>query len=156
MRNAWNEDPQYIVNLTRNLIGEKTLSSIIKENPEADPQRIRSYVWLTLPKLQVMRADTLGYICAYASASGAHCGKHSRGMVAPKFINSTGLIDVFPSSQREEVFCSKQPGELQVYIALGVLISVVTDMIRQTEWQAQWPTWELTEVEEKWLRDHPE
>jgi hypothetical protein len=149
MRNAWLENPQYIVNLTRTLIGERILSTIVKENPEANPQRIRSYVWLTLPKLEEMGGDTLGRICAYASASGAHGGKHSRGMPVPVFVNRTGLNDVFPPEQRMDVFSCKQPGELMVYVALGVLISIVVDMIKQADLKTNWNTWEMTGAEEK-------
>ena len=156
MRNAWNEDPQYIVNLTKTLIGERLLSRIIKENPECNPQRIRSYVWLTLPKLEAMGGETLGRICAYASANGAHGDKHHRGIKAPPFINRTGLNDVFPPEQRMDVFGAKHPGELLVYVALSVLISIVVDMIKQSELQIHWRTWEMTEAEEKWLAEHPE
>ena len=150
MRNAWTDNTQYIVDLTNSLIGLKCVSLIIKENPECDPSRIRSYVMAAImPKLEKMNPETLGPICAYASAIGNHAGKHFRGTPAPAFINRTGLNDVFPTDHRNYMFGHLGTGEFLVHIAMAVIVCVVADMIKQNEYQIQWLTWEMTREEQE-------
>lgn len=145
MRNAWKEDPQYIVNLTRTLIGEKALKTIVDENKaDCKPDRVRSYILASVaPKIDKMGADKLGRICAYSSADGAHSCAHlpTQSCVKPKFINLTGLADVITPEggyDANYVISNVGVGELLKEIAVSVLICVVCDIINQDRWQNDW------------------
>jgi len=150
MRNNWKEDPEYIVNVTRQLIGQSALEHIIKENKETcDPCVVRSYVLaVVMNKVRKMNESTLGRICSYASSDGAHGGYHTRGTPRPKFINRTGLTKVLKPVMGY-MLTHVGVGEYLEQGTLAVIVCVVVDIILQDKWQAEWDGREMTEDEEK-------
>ena len=150
MRNNWKEDPEYIVNVTKQLIGQNALNIIIEENKEdCDPCRVRSYVSaVVMNKINKMNESTLGRICSYTSSDGAHGSYHPRGTPRPKFINRTGLTKAL-NPVMDHMFTHMEVGEYLVQGALTVIVCVVVDIILQDKWQAEWDDREMTEDEEK-------
>ncbi|MBP6858701.1 MAG: hypothetical protein KBC33_02635 [Candidatus Pacebacteria bacterium] len=150
MRNSWNEDSEYIVNLTRQLIGKTALDTIIKENRKACmPTVLHSYILAVVGrKINEMNDSTLGRICAYASSDGAHGGKHFRDTERPKFINRTGLNDVITPGMNY-LFKNLGVGQHLELIAIAVITCVVVDMMFQDNWQKEWDSLVMTETEEE-------
>lgn len=143
MRNGWKTNPQYILNLTKSLIGERSLATILSEvTTPANPAVVRSYVAAAIkPKLEEMSAESLGTICSYATGFGFHHGKMKSGMPKPEFINSTGLADVLTVKNWYDanfLIANLGDGEFIVEIALTVIVCVVCDMVDQEEYQAVW------------------
>jgi hypothetical protein len=153
-RNSWDRNHEYIVNLARTLIGKITFDVIIRENKDRRvPGIMQSYVTGVITnKIQKMNESTLGRICAYASSHGAHAGKHSSATLRPKFINRTGLADVFGDGLTY-VFTGMGVGEYLEQIAIAVITCTVFDIMCQEEWQTKWNLWKMTEEEEKAPQD---
>jgi hypothetical protein len=153
MRNRWNEDGEYIVRLTKQLIGKTALETIIRENSKnCNPSVIRSYVVaIIMNKIEKMNDATLGRICAYASLRGVHDFKHSKSTARPKFINNTGFQNVLNGYNKSHPFDHLENGEYLELIAAYVITCVVTDIICQDKWQAEWDSWVMSEDEEKAL-----
>ena len=153
MRNNWKEDPKYIVNLTKQLIGQDALQFIIDENKEdCDPCRVRSYVAaILMNKIKIMNESTLGRICSYASSDGAHGGLHPQGTPRPEFINRTGLTKAL-KPVIDYMFTHLGVGEYLEQGVLTVIVCIVVDIILQDKWQAEWDNHEMTEDEEKTSR----
>ena len=154
MRNSWIDDPQYIVNLTENLVGARSLQTIVREcSKDANPGRIRSYVMASaMTKIREMNYNTLGGICSYSTAHGAHIGKHRRLEEKPLFINYTGLADVITEANGYDanfMFEHQRPGEILHEIALAVIVCVVVDLICQERWEADWKDAVMTAEEER-------
>ena len=154
MRNSWINDPQYIVNLTENLIGARALQTIAREcSKDANPGRVRSYVMATaMPKIRLMNYDTLGRICSYSTAHGAHVGKHRRLEAKPLHINYTGLADVIADKNGYDanfMFEHLQAGEILHEIALAVIVCVTVDLICQERWESGWKESVMTPEEER-------
>lgn len=142
MRNRWNENPEYIVNLTKSALGTRYLEEIVftdnRVNP--NPERVYSYIRAAAwNKIQHMNDATLGRIIAYASAKGAH--RDLRGSdTPPKFINVTGLTHVFGSVFYDQ-FMQMKIGQYIEEMAVGVITCVVFDMMMQESLQKQWLIW---------------
>lgn len=140
-RNSWEKDPEYIVNLTKHLIGKKALESIMEENRSArnPPRVIKGFVTAVIfNKIQKMNDATLGRICAYASPKGLHrYGRPLARSVRPSFINNTGIVDILGPHQAD-FFSYIGDGEYLEQIAIMVIACVVYDMTFQDKWQAAW------------------
>jgi hypothetical protein len=149
MRNSWIEDPKYIVNLVKSIIGENTLKHLSTHRHEINPQSIHSYVVaMVRTKVEKMGFETLGRICSYASASGVHIGGHFPGTARPKFINRTGLDDVMTVQGCENFLLHLGVGEYLIQGAMGVISCIVVDIIYQKRWHEIWDTLETTTSEE--------
>lgn len=155
MRNRWKEDSEYIVRLTKQLIGKTALETIIKENKEnCNPGRVRScVVAVIMNKVEKMNDATLGRICAYASLRGVHCFEHPKGTTRPKFINKTGFRNILVGYYNGFMFDHLDNGEYLELAAAWVIACVVTDIICQDKWQAEWDSWVMSEDEEKALQN---
>jgi hypothetical protein len=144
---------EYIVRLTKQLVGERTLECIIKENwTVGNPEimRLRSYVVAVIAnKIGKMNNETLGGICAYASPNGIHDGKHLPGTTRPRFINRTGLSKVIPPDMKvwlESLVGARAPLE---QMAMSVIVCVFIDLLFQDQWQAEWDSQQMTEEDHR-------
>ena len=124
MRTAWLE-PEYIVNITKNLVGISTLSKIETRNPRALFLLLETRL---TPKLQEMGSDTLGKICAYGTSDGFHNGGPLAQTVG--FMNLTGFKKV-----RHYDFEHKKDGhELLVEMAVSTIVCIAFDIIHQFDY----------------------
>ena len=122
MRTAW-ENPQYIINLTRNLVGEQALF-------EMGLSEFDWFSWLEptlVPRIRRMNDETLGRICAYGTQQGLHHGPTCQ--VA--FLNLTGFRDVKPGGFSKD----KSGRELLEEMAVATIICVATDIVLQKRHQ---------------------
>lgn len=138
-RSGWERDPEYIVNLAKQLVGQNALKIIIADAslPDTTPRVIQSYVTAVITnKIVKMNDATLGRICAYSSSKGVH---HNRTPQTrkPSFINVTGITDILGSDQ-SHFFSDLGIGEYLEQIAIMVVTCVVYDIVFQDKWQACW------------------
>jgi hypothetical protein len=121
---------QYIVNVTKQLIGSRILAGITADTRAADPQALYQ---LLLPRLRakvlVMRPETLGLICnfGYTIDFSEPIGETTG------FIRLTGIEEVCPGG-----FDSKLSGwELLMEIAIRTIVSVACDIANQSDYQVR-------------------
>mgnify|MGYP001574847835 CR=1 FL=1 len=136
---AW-EEPEYIVNLTKNLIGPRvSQTSWVWGNGEVyfdRPTDLCSFLELFVySKLRDMTNETLGRICAYGTRKGIHSDPCYPGSGVPhSFLNLTGFDDVKPV----RFVCYYGGRELLEQIACATIVCIVYDLMMQEQWQVQW------------------
>ena len=120
---------EYIVNLTRQLVGGKTVFSLETER-EAHPDALYLLLGPRLRKqLGAMTCETLGRICAFG---------HNKDMSEPLegtfgFIRKTGIEEVCPHD-----YSHKLAGRLLCEeVAIRTIIAVLCDIVRQSEYEAE-------------------
>lgn len=122
-------ESQYIVNVTKQLIGSRILSGLASDRRASNPQALYLILRPQLKeKIRVMKSETLGLICEFGYT------KNFSLPLARKtgFIRMTGIADVHPAP-----FASDVMGRaLLEEIALCTIIAVATDIARQSEYEA--------------------
>lgn len=122
-------DQTYVVNLTRQLVGERTVSALTKSG-KATPTAL--YVYLgghIRAKLKNMTNEKVGMIGCYG---------HNKDLSEPLagtcgFIRKTGIEEVWPHGYSND--CSGR--EIIEEVAVRTIISVLCDIIRQGDYIRQ-------------------
>lgn len=126
---AW-MDPSYIVNLTKNIIGERALFAL-----SADPagghngHALRVFFWERIEKrVSKMSDQSLGHVCTYGGPRGFHMGP----AIQTEFLNMTGYKDVCNWTLDPS---QKNGREILEELAILTIVCVARDIIRQGDWQ---------------------
>ena len=136
-RTAW-EDSEYIVNLTKNLVGENVLGKLRTARYPRIPRSLFCILEPKLtPKLQEMGDDTLGRICGYGTSEGFH----RRGPLLQTigFINLTGFkhvlhYDIYGQGYYYRFECTKDVTDLMIMMAVATIVCIAYDIIHQPEY----------------------
>jgi len=124
---AW-EDPNWIVELTKNTIGASSLAKVLGDSP------LRVYFWEhIMTRVRGMSGQTLGRINAY----GGHIGFHTGGIPhAATFLNMTGYheIQVRPATEWLEGHDGRAMMEI---LAATTILCIARDIIMQDQWQVR-------------------
>lgn len=121
-------DPQYIINLTKQLFGTGTLSRLAAERCW-HPDAMHAFFFEKLNgKMCAMNPETLGRICAYAQSKD-----YSEPLaLSHGFIRKTGIEQVHPWP-----FNPKPGRTLLVDIAIATVVSVACDIMRQSRYEEE-------------------
>ena len=137
------DNPYYIVNLTKQLVGERTVSELQVEFGRHCGARALYCFWAPKIAVQVetMNSETLGHIAAYATSLGAHREEFPEifdgGCSLPKFINRTGIMDLF-AHEAPELFCGNpKPRAMLEMLAVATIICILRDIILQKQWKIE-------------------
>lgn len=129
----WVDKPEYIINLTKNIVGEHSLKKLVGKTDNSR-RSIRTMLFLFAPRIVIELAkvsdETLGRIAAYGTEGGFH---HGPPAPAP-FLNLTGYRDLLVD---EYDFRSGSGRDHLVQLALLAIVCVAHDIVRQNEHQAE-------------------
>jgi hypothetical protein len=140
MRKYELENAEYIVNLTTQLLGKYALDDLKLKflNNACKPRIFFDLLGgIIRGKIVKMNDETLGRICSYASAEGAHWKMYCPGEKTPKFINCTGLNDVLGDSVGV-TFRQQLIGQYLETIAIATIVCIAFDIVFQSKWQKNW------------------
>lgn len=147
----WIDDPNYIVNLTKSLVTEGTLSKLTSQG--ATGSNPRALCLVLTPRLAAelmkLKPETLGLICAYGTEQGFHYGT----AVAAPFLNLTGYRNVMVDGKYD--LRAQSGRSFLETMALFTIVCVARDIIRQAEWQVRVARWiEDDEQHERGMEDY--
>lgn len=124
MGNSRRFDQQYIVNLTKQLMGASALFRLAADHL-SNPRAMYLFFFEKLKdKVRVMNAETLGIICEFAYAK--NFSERSSG----GFIRKTGIEEVHPHP-----FDVKAGRELLEEIAIATIVCVARDIVKQHDYE---------------------
>jgi hypothetical protein len=124
-------DPNYIVNVTTNIIRKNALMRSAGDRGGRDGHAVRIFFWSRIEKeVQRMSDQTLGRICAYGGPEGIHVGPAG---VFP-FLNMTGFKDV--TNWKLDPLIKTGRG-LMEEIAILTICCITRDIIMQQVWQEE-------------------
>jgi hypothetical protein len=132
---AW-DDADYIVNLTKNLVGHKIIDGIVATHPtgEASATMIVVLNYTSLrEQIKKMTDETLGRICSYGTTDGFHTGPASQPV--PSFINHTGFKDL---GIGHPYITGRNGRQILEEVAIATIICVAHDIARQHTLQETW------------------
>ena len=122
-------DPDYIVNLTTNIIGKKVLGNFVKWQEGQDGRALYVFFHERIEEeIRKMTTQTLGRICAYGGPNGMHDGT----ACSDSFLSMTGFKDI--------VYWTLDPEEqdgrsLMEEIAILTIACTTRDIIMQKTWR---------------------
>lgn len=118
------QDRKYIVNLTKQLVGEQVIDGI-KEYAVGPDTVLFMINPVLAPKLAKMRAETLGRICAYGieyPCVDPDSGFHFQTSILEAHLDNLDLD-------------GKSGRNLLIEIATSVIVAIVFDIIHQAEYE---------------------
>jgi hypothetical protein len=125
---AWS-DPDYIVNLTTNIVGKNALGNLAAWQEGQDGRALYVFFHERIEKeVRKMSDQTLGRICAYGGPEGMHDGLPH----AAPFLNMTGFKDVMHWTLDP---LQKDGRSLMEEIAILTIACIARDIIMQKVWQ---------------------
>jgi len=138
---AW-LDPEYIVNITTNVMGKNTLSALTNNREGRNGHALRALFYKRVEeKVREMSDETLGRICAYGGPKGLHVGPPCQ----VSFLNMTGYADVL-DFLNFGIAGKDGRGILETFATLTILC-IARDIVMQEKWQADFIR-ELADEEE--------
>jgi len=130
MRELRFNDPEYIVRLSKQLIGSSMIADLKSQKPEGKTLFIALHHMIK-QSVRKMNSATLGKICEYAVSSDFSQPLDS----SVGFIRLTGLNDVRPVRPN---FDAKLSGRILLEeIAIATIVSVTFDILNQEMYEIQ-------------------
>ncbi|KND47166.1 MAG: hypothetical protein AB199_01900 [Parcubacteria bacterium C7867-004] len=129
----WVQDGDYIINLTKHVVGVRLLRAHRERDKGADAHKLYEQLHLLIQqKAYEMSNETLGRICAYGTPHGAHLpGEKIPGA---RFRHQTGFVHLPAPNFYMHSFNGHG---LLARVATQVIVCVARDLILQDQWQRE-------------------